>query len=89
MSGTPALDRVLAGLEGVLNTGDDFTLLRHDLAQARAELQSIKELLSGKTMYDARQHALDQSLDAVRLSHAELVRVLNTLRRSHSSTLSD
>ena len=89
MSGTPALDRVLAGLERVLNTGDDFTLWPQDLAQARAELQSIRELLSGKTLYDARQHALDQSLDAVRLSHAELVRVLTALRRSHSSTLSD
>lgn len=89
MSGTPALDRVLAGLERVFETGGDAGLLPQDLARARAELQSIRELLSGKTMYDARQHALDQSLDAVRLSHAELVRVLNTLRRSHSTTLSD
>ena len=89
MSGTPALDRVLAGLERALNTGDDFRPLPRDVTQARAELQSIRELLSGKTMYDARQHALDQSLDAVRLSHAELVRVLTALRRSHSSTLSD
>ena len=89
MSGTPALDRVLAGLELVLETGGEADLLPQDVAQARAELQSIRELLSGKTMYDARQHALDQSLDAVRLSHAKLVRVLTALRRSHSSTLSD
>ena len=89
MSGTPALDRVLAGLERALNTGDDCRPLPQDVTQARAELKSICELLSGKTMYDARQHALDQSLDAVRHSHAELVRALNTLRRSHSSTLSD
>ena len=89
MSGTPALDRVLAGLERALERGNQSGLLPEDLIRARAELQSIRELLSGKTMYDARQHALDQSLDAVRLSHAELVRALNTLRRSHSSTLSD
>lgn len=89
MSGTPALDRVLAGLERALERGNQSGLMHQDLIQARAELQSIRELLSGKTLYDARQHALDQSLDAVRLSHAELVRALNTLRRSHSSTLSD
>ena len=89
MSGTPALDRVLAGLERALERGNQSGLLPEDLIRARAELQSIRELLSGKTMYDARQHALDQSLDAVRLSHAELVRVLTALRRSHSSTLSD
>lgn len=89
MSGTPALDRVLAGLERALERGNQSGLMHQDLIQARAELQSIRELLSGKTLYDARQHALDQSLDAVRHSHAELVRALNTLRRSHSSTLSD
>jgi hypothetical protein len=83
------LDRVLAGLERALERGNQSGLMHQDLIQARAELQSIRELLSGKTLYDARQHALDQSLDAVRLSHAELVRALNTLRRSHSSTLSD
>ena len=89
MSGTPALDRVLAGLERALERGIQSRLMHQDLIQARAELESIRELLSGKTLYDARQHALDQSLDAVRLSHAELVRALNALRRSHSSTLSD
>jgi len=89
VSGTPALDRVLAGLERALERGNQSGLMHQDLIQARAELESIRELLSGKTLYDARQHALDQSLDAVRLSHAELVRALNTLRRSHSSTLSD
>lgn len=89
MSGTPALDRVLAGLERALERGNQSGLMHQDLIQARAELESIRELLSGKTLYDARQHALDQSLDAVRLSHAELVRALNALRRSHSSTLSD
>ena len=89
MSGTPALDRVLAGLERALERGIQSRLMHQDLIQARAELESIRELLSGKTLYDARQHALDQSLDAVRHSHAELVRALTALRRSHSSTLSD
>ena len=60
MSGTPALDRVLAGLERALERGNQSGLMHQDLIQARAELQSIRELLSGKTLYDARQHALVQ-----------------------------
>jgi hypothetical protein len=89
MSGTPALDRILDGLEQVLEGGANFGATRQDLAAARSELESIRELLSGQTMYDARQHALDQSLDMVRLSHQQLVRSLNHLRRSHGSALSD
>jgi hypothetical protein len=89
MNCTPYLDRVLDAVQSLFDNGDERECSILDVEAAREELRCMRELLSGKTMYDDRQHALDQALEAVRHSHEELVGKLKNLQRSHSGRNSE